>query len=248
MKKSILILTLVVFSFAFLTADVYIKQKVHTDAFEMMGQKTPAKDETTEQWIGKNKFAQISGQQNLIIDLDKKKLFMVLHGSKSYIETDLPLDMSKLLPPQAVQMMNMMKIDAKVNSTGETKKIGDWTCSGYDVAMNITGMMPITMNFKMWASTDVPFDWKAFSEKMYPEVIKASMGRMMGIGEEIINEFKKIKGFQIATEMSMNMMGAQMKVTMEVVEISNKPAPADAYLPPAGYAKKTQLNPMDMQQ
>lgn len=245
MKKFILILVLVVFSFAFLSADVYIKQKVHTDAFEMMGQKQPAKDEINEQWIGKNKFAQVMANQSIVIDLDKQVLVMVMHGSKSYIETPLPLDMSKLLPQQFAQMMSMMKIDAKVTPNGQTKKIGDWNCSGFDVVMNITGMMPMTMNMKIWASTDVPFDWKSFSEKMYPNVVKATMSTM-NIGENVIAEFKKIKGFQVASEISMSIMGAQMSVTSTVVEISTKPAPAGVYAAPAGYTKKTQLNPMDM--
>jgi hypothetical protein len=246
MKKLILIVTLIVFSFAFLSADVYIKQKVHTGAFEMMGQKTPAKDEINEQWIGKNKFAQVMSKQTIIIDLDNNKLFMVIHGSKSYLETSLPLDMAKLFPAQMAQMMSMMKIDAKVTPNGQTKKIGDWNCSGYDIEMNITAMMQMKMNMTVWASTDVPFDWKAYSEKMYPSVMKATMSTM-NIGENVINEFKKIKGFQVATEMSMNMMGANVNVTSEVVEISNKTAPPNTYSPPAGYTKKTQLSMMDMQ-
>jgi hypothetical protein len=53
MKRLILVLILLAFTFSFLTADVYIKQKTHTDAFKMMNQEQPAKDVITEQWIGK---------------------------------------------------------------------------------------------------------------------------------------------------------------------------------------------------
>jgi hypothetical protein len=247
MKKLILVLTLIVFfTTAFLCADVYIKTKTHVGAFEMMGQKQPAKDELQEQWIGKNKFAQMMKQQTIIIDLDKKMLYIANHGAKTYIETSLPLDMTKLLPEQMAQMMKSMKISVTVNPNGQTKTIGKWNCSGYDVVMDIQFMMPMKMKMLIWATTDVPFDWKAFVDKMYPAIMKAQSVQMP-FGDDVINAFKKIKGYQVATEMTMNMMGTDMKVNTEVLEITNKPAPAGTYAVPAGYSKKEKFSMMDLQ-
>ncbi len=247
MKKLILVLTLIVFTTAFLCADVYIKTKTHMDAFEMMGQKQPAKDEISEQWIGNNKFAQMMKQQTIILDLGKQMLYIVNHGAKTYIETSLPLDMSKLLPEQIAQMMGSMKINVTVTPNGQTKKIGTWNCSGYDVVMDIQFMMPMQMKMLIWATTDVPFDWKTFADKMYPAIMKAQSVQMP-FGDDVVNEFKKIKGYQVASEMSMNMMGAEMKVNTEVQEITNKPAPAGTYAVPAGYTKNEKFSMMDLQQ
>lgn len=247
MKKLILVLTLIVFTTVFLCADVYIKTKTHMDAFEMMGQKQPAKDEISEQWIGNNKFAQMMKQQTIILDLDKKMIYIVNHGAKTYIETSLPLDMSKLLPEQMAQMMGNMKINVTVNPNGQTKKIGSWNCNGYDVVMDIQFMMPMKMKMLIWATTDVPFDWKAFADKMFPAIMKAQSVQMP-FGDEVVKEFKKIKGYQVASEMSMNMMGTEMKVNTEVQEITNKPAPAGTYAVPAGYTKNEKFSMMDLQQ
>jgi hypothetical protein len=248
MKKLILVLTLIVFfTTAFLCADVYIKTKTHMDAFEMMGQKQPAKDEFQEQWIGENKFAQIMKQHAIILDLGKQMLYIVNHGAKTYIETSLPLDMSKLLPEQMAQMMGSMKINVTVTPNGQTKKIGTWNCNGYDVVMDIQFMMPMKMKMLIWATTDVPFDWKTFADKMFPAIMKAQSVQMP-FGDEVVNEFKKIKGYQVATEMSMNMMGTEMKVNTEVQEITNKPAPAGTYAVPAGYTKNEKFSMMDLQQ
>jgi hypothetical protein len=247
MKKLLLILTLVVFTAAFLCADVYIKTKTHTDAVEMMGQKQPAKDAFTEQWIGKDKFAQMMGKMSTILDLAKNKVFIIMHSSKTYLEVSLPLDMSKLMPEQMAQMMGNMKVSVTVNPNNQTKQIGKWNCKGYDVGMDIQFMMPMKMKMKIWATMDVPFDWKAFSEKMYPVVMKATSMRMP-FGDEIVKEFQKIKGFQVATEMSMNMMGTEMKMNSQVVEITNKTAPAGTYSVPAGYTKNEKLSMKDMQQ
>ena len=234
MKKLILILSLVVFTSAFLCADVYIKTKTHTDAVEMMGQKTPAKDTFTEQWICKDKFAQNMGNMSTILDLGKKKVFIVMHGTKTYLEASLPLDMSKFMPEQMAEMMENRKINVTINPSGQTKKIRKWNCNGYDVVMDIQFMMPITMKMKIWATKDVPFDWKVFVDKMYPVYMKATY-LQMPFGDEIVKEFQKIKGFQVATGISMNMMGTEIKMNSQVLEITNKAAPAGTYSVPAGY-------------
>lgn len=240
MKKLVLIVTLVIVSFAFLSADVYIKTKTHRDAFEMMGQKQPAKDEITEQWLGKNKFATKTSNQNMVIDLGKSVMYVIYPQTKSYVEAQLPLDMAKLLPEQMAQMMSMFKLTVTVTPNGQTKKVGKWNCSGYDVVMSLTGMMPMTMNMKVWASKDVPFDWKTYMDKMFPNLMKVQSANMP-FGEEMLNEFKKIKGYQVASELTMSIMGANMRVTTEVVEITEKPAPAGTYSVPAGYTKQDKM-------
>lgn len=244
MKKLILVLTILLFVTAFLCADVYIKTKTHTDAVEMAGHKQPAKDDFSEQWIGKNKLAMLMKQMSTVIDLDANKIFIIMHASKNYIESTLPLDMSKLMPAQMAQMMSMMKMKVSVNPNGQTKKIQNWNCEGYDLIMELTGMMPMNMNFKVWATTDVPFDWKTFQEKMYPTIMKQAM--RMPFGEEAIKEFQKIKGYQVATEMSMSVMGQNIKVTTAVQEITEKAAPAGIYAPPAGYTKTDKLSMQSM--
>ncbi len=237
MKKLILVVTLVVISFAFLTADVYVKTKTHTDAFEMMGKKQPAKDQVTEQWLGDNKFAQIAENQTMVMDLKQNVIYVIYHGSKSYVEAKLPLDISKLVPEQMAAMMDMMKMAVTVNPTDESKKIGDWNCKGYDITMS---MQMMTMKMKYWVTKDVPFDWKAFSEKMLPHVMKLSGG--MGLDESALNEFKKLEGFQVAMEMTMSLMGQEIKSTSQVLEISKKPAPDGTYSVPQGYTKQDKLN------
>jgi hypothetical protein len=236
MKKLIFVVTLVVISLAFLNADVYIKTNTHTDAFEMMGKKQPAKDQVSEQWLGDNKFAQISENQAMVMDLSKNVIYVIYPGTKTYVEAKLPLDISKLLPEQMAAMMDMMKMTLTVNPTTETKKIGDWNCKGYDVTMS---MQMMTMKMKSWVTKDVPFDWKAFYDKMYPYVMKLSGG--LGLDENALKEFKKFDGFQVAMEMTMNLMGKDMKTTSQVVEISKKPAPAGTYSVPEGYTKQDKL-------
>ena len=223
----------------FLQADVYIKSNVHTDAFAMMGQSQPAKDETMEQWIGTNRLVNISKDKAMILDMGKNMMYIINPKEKSYVETSLPLDMSKLVPKEMAPMMGMMKMTVKIVPNGKTQKINKWNCSGYDVDMTMSMMQ---MKMKVWATTEVPFDWKAFS-KMY-----ANIAKMQFMDDASIAEYNKINGFQIASEMTMNMMGSDMKVTTQVTEITKKDPPAGIYSVPAGFSKKESLSMEDMQQ
>jgi hypothetical protein len=221
-----------------LNADVYIKSVVHTDAFEMMGQKQPAKDEVSEQWLGDNKMVNISGDRCMIVNMGKKIMYIVNHKDKTYVEATLPLDMAKLLPKDQAQMLNMMKMTVKVTPNGQTKKVGQWNCAGYDVDMS---MMMMQMKMVVWATTDVPFDWKIFSD------LYSNISKLQFMDDNSIKEFMKIKGHQIASEMTMNMMGANMKINSQVTEISKKAAPADIYSVPAGYKKNDTLSMQELQ-
>ena len=237
MKKALLIVISVLAVALLLPADVYIKTNVHTDAFTMMGQNQPAKDDVTEQWVGNGLLANKTADKVLIMDMNKKLMSIVNMKNRTYVETDLPLDMSKLVPKEAAPMMAMMKVTVKVTPNGQKQKIGNWNCSGYDVDMT---MMMMQMKMKVWATTEVPFDWKAFA-KIYTNVSK-----MQFMDDAAIAEFMKIEGFQVAMEMSMDMMGSKMKVTSQVVEISQKPAPDGTYKIPVGFTKKDTLSMEDL--
>jgi hypothetical protein len=148
MKKffSVVIVLLAVASIA--GADYYVKSKYHSDPMNMPGANQPAKDEIHEQWIGGDKFANITPDMTIIMDLAKSKAWLVNHKNKNYVETDLPLDIAKLLPPEMASMMSMMKPSVSVEATGQKKTIGQWACSGYIVT--ITMMMTIKMT--VWAT------------------------------------------------------------------------------------------------
>lgn len=234
MKKLIFIAALLVISFALLHADVYIKQKTNIGAF--MGQ--PPKDLVQEHWLGKNKMATISQEQSMILDIEAKKLYMVIHSNKSYIETGLPLDMTKVMPEQIAQMMKGMldSMIISVQPNSQTKKVANWNANGYDVKITVIGM-EIKMVF--WASKDVPFDWKEYSD-LYSELYRAQY-RM---GEKFMEEFKKVQGFPV--EIEVDTMG--MKTTTTTVEISQKNPGASTYSVPTGYTKKDKFSEQDFQQ
>ncbi len=237
MKKLLVFVAAVLFIAVAVHADVYIKTNVHTDPVTIMGQSQPAKDTVTETWLGNGKLANFGEGRIMILDMGKNVMYIVSPKDKSYVETSLPLDMAKLLPPEAAGMMGMMKATVKVTPNGQTKQIGKWSCNGYDVDMN---MMMMQMKMKVWASTNVPFDWKTMS------ALFANLSKMQFIDEAGIKELMKINGYQIASEMTMSIMGANVRVTQQVQEIVEKAAPAGTYSVPAGFTKKTTMSLQDL--
>jgi hypothetical protein len=131
-------------------------------------------------------------------------------------------------------------MSAVVKATGGKKTVGQWVCDEYEMTMTMMGM-PIKT--KIYASENVPFDSKAFMEKMASHILKTQFMNDM----DSIKEMMKIKGFTILQETNMEVMGNSMKTTTEVVEISKKAAPAGIYSLPAGYTKKAALSMGEMQ-
>lgn len=234
MKKFFISMMVLAFLFSFAWADIHIKTKIHSDAVTIMGQTQPERNEVSEQWIGDDRYASHSSDNSIIIDLKKNILYFLDHQGKSYVETTLPLDLSTLLPPEMVQMMSMMKMTVTVNPTGQTRTIGSWKCSGYEV--NIS-MMMMPMKMTVWATTDVPFNVDQFMDKFYTPFLKLQL-RM---DDQSLAEMRKIKGYWISSETTGEVMGAKIRSTMEVTEISKASPPPDVYAIPANYRKTDRI-------
>jgi hypothetical protein len=72
-------------------ADIFMKQKMHTEGFQMMGQSQPAKDEITTIWITSDKLRSDNPEQSIIMRLDQNKMYMLDHAKKTYAEMPLEI-------------------------------------------------------------------------------------------------------------------------------------------------------------
>ncbi len=241
MKKALVVfLALLAASLSLSAADIYIKSKTHTDAMSMMGQTIPAKDVIQEQWLGEGRMATVTSEQITLVDMTKKKLFIITPASKSYVEADLPFDFAKILPPGAEGMASMMKYTVTVVPTNEKKKIGNWNCTAYTMTVSMMGMVNIPM--KIWATTDLPFDANKYMGLM-AEMTKGQMR----LDDAAVKEMAKIKGIQVASETTAEIMGAKMHSTMETLEIAVKAAPASVWTVPAGFTKRSTMTMEELQ-
>ena len=134
-------------------ADIYMKQKQHTDATQMMGVAQPAKDVVSEIWITEKGFRSDDPDHSTIMKANAQKVIIIDHKTKTYMEQPLNMDdmMGNMSEGESAEdkaamrqmMQNMMKMDAAVTDTGEQKTINGWKCRKYILKMN-TAMGAIT--------------------------------------------------------------------------------------------------------
>lgn len=231
-------------------ADIYIKQKTHSDGFSMMGQGESVKDVISVTWMGKDKSRIDSGEDmSFIVRFDKHVIYMLIHAEKSYREFALGEDNNILSALSArsgqsgedtagaQEMMKnfsgMLKPTGSVTETGESQKIKSWNCKKYDMEMNMMGMTTIG---EIWATEDIKIDSDLYWN--LSNALVSTMAPMMGM-EDWMEEMKKIKGIIVQQESTMTMpLGTEMKTSIELLEASNKPAPAGTYTVPEGYEKQ----------
>jgi len=127
----------------------------------------------------------------------------------------------------------MMKMDASVQETTETKTINKWKCRKYLVTIT-SAMGP--MNTEVWATEDLKVDKKIY-DQLASRMFSAMPG-MQGSMESMKKEMEKIKGVQVMTVSSIIMMGQPQKTTTELLEFKDAKAPADIFAIPAGYKKQ----------
>ena len=243
---SLMILSLaVVLTFANASsADIYMKQKMHTDATQMMGTAQPAKDVISEIWITEKGFRSDDPANSTIMLGKEQKMILIDHTAKTYMEhplnmNDMMAQMGKDKSPEdqaAMQQMmqKMMKMDASVQATGEQKTINKWKCRKYVLTVN-SAMGLITS--EVWATEDLKVDKKVY-EQLASRMLSSMPGLQSSV-EGMKKEVEKIKGVQVMTVSSFTMMNQVHKATTELLEFKEGTAPSGIFAIPAGYKKQT---------
>lgn len=226
------------------TADIYMKQKHHTDATRMMGMTQPANDSIAEIWITEKGFRSDDPARSTILLSKEQKIIMLDHTAKTYMEQPMNMDDmmaemggDKSPEDQAAMrqmMQGMMKMEASVAETPETKTINNWKCRKYIVTVT-SAMGP--MKTEVWATEDLEVDKKIY-EQLASRMFSAMPGMQSSL-ESMKKEMEKIKGVQVMTVSTATMMGQTQKTTTELLEFKEGKAPADIFTIPAGYKKQS---------
>jgi hypothetical protein len=250
MKKILAAIFILLTGWAFANADVYIKIKTHTDSHYDSGVEMPAEDSIEEIWIGDRKIVFITGRgllhrllnenQTKIYDLENNLVSIIFPKNKIYAQSPLPLDRSKLLTDQYYSQIQMFKIKGIVRETDETKKVGKWKCKKYELETWIVyeGTRALEKDISLWMTTEVPFDLDMYGKAAANE----RKLRDPRYDDDLLSEWNKIKGCQIALEMTSYYRGVARRYYEEVVEISKKNPPEGIYSVPPRYTKKERLS------
>lgn len=212
------------------SGDSLFTVKSHTDAFKVAGQNQPAKDTQVKIWISGDKMRRDDGEQSMIVRLDRSRLYMVNHETKTYSEISLPIDIKKMMPKgseaMADQIANGMKLTVQVTPKNETKKINQWNAKRYDVA--IQSAMGMKISSILWVSKEI--------DGYVPlNRLSATLASLQPGSTAWVKELEKIDGYPVLQEASVDALGAKFGTREELIAAEEKPAPAGTFEPPAGY-------------
>ena len=243
MKHFLLIVIGIIVSFAFIRADIYMKEVEHTDAYTIGGAKTPASDNENEYWIKDKKIVFKSDRdKTYLFDLTEKKFFFINDKEKTYVEISTPPDLSKVLSDQLAAKYNMFKETGTVTKTDRTQKLQGKTCTGYEVKTwkDSGGIKFSERSAMVWATTDVSFDLNVYYGML--RCVRVLYNR----DEVFWKNLDKIKGCQMRMDMIIVRQGTEIKINHSIVEMTQKEAPGDIFSVPKDYTKKEKLTFNDL--
>jgi hypothetical protein len=219
-------------------ADTVLTIANHSDAFSMMGQTTPAQDNTFYYWFGADATRYDMDETSVILRLDQKKFYLVNHDEKTFSAMDLPIDFEKLVGPEMAPMMQqmakMMAATTTVTPSDRTGSFAGYSCRYQRVDISMA-MMQTSM--EMCTTEELPIDYPKYREiALAQSELAANQAWMRDLAE-------KVKGFPLRTDTTATVMGKAMKSWQELKSVEEKAAPAGHYEPPAGY-REVKFDPM----
>ena len=217
-------------------ADIFIKEKQHTDPFTVMGNTQPAVDQELTYWIGANRMRSDGPDGGVLVLLDKNQVYLIDHKKKEY--TEIPQDVFKAAAGGGTEempadmpgfMQDMMKMKVTVQPTDESGAVKNWECRKYQQTIE-TGMGNTVS--ELWATEEIKVAPELFAK--FAAVYQSRTGQSKEMIASMVNEMKKVKGFVVKSNTSATMMGATIKSTTEAIEVkADASAPAGTYdLPP----------------
>jgi len=228
-RKTLAALFIVLLTAGITAADIKVVKLTHQDGFTIMGQTQPPEDREQTSWIGNDRMYMDQGGTTTIVRLDLMKLYVVDHDTKSYHVLDLPIDLSKLVPPEMQPMLAMMQFEVTVTPSDERKQVGEWDARRYDMTM--TSQM-FSMTSTMWVTKVAGYDPKAFND-MYVHLNSLQPGMA-----DAVKEMTKIEGLVVEQQGVITMMGNEVGNSEKAISIEDMVAPAGTYDPPADYTEK----------
>jgi len=150
--------------------------------------------------------------------------------------------MNNLPPEQKAQMEKMMggMFEVIVEKSGTSRKIAGYDCDNWTVAIGQFSKSEECVTTQLKYPAAAWDTYKGFADTM--KTMMAAMGPMAKSALKMQEQFKKMKGFPLATTTTTDIMGHKSVIVTEVTTVKYGPIPAAVFEIPAGYTKVD--NPM----
>ena len=140
----------------------------------------------------------------------------------------------KNLPPEIQQRMGgMFAVD--VEKTGTTRTIAGYKCENWTVTIGQFSRTEECVTNELKFPMQAWDTYRGYTDSM--KNLMTAMGPMARSLEKMQDQFKKMKGFPLASTTTTNIMGRKSATASEVTAIKRGAIPASAWEIPAGYTK-----------
>lgn len=195
-----------------------------------------------EFWIGDQRAAYIEDDRRVILDRTRNTLTYVNPRKRTYVETQLPLDLSTLFSDELKRQRRGKSAGASVEPTGKSREVRGYECDGYAITQWEVrdGKRGTDRKVMVWATTEVDADYTLAEELL------DNLRRLLPHDERRLQELRKIRGMQLRLELEgPGGFLTSEKIIAEDVEIARKTPPPEIYDLPADYTRLEQLTLAD---
>ncbi len=204
---------------------IYLEQNIQSSGMNM-GQPMQS---ITKSWISDKKVRIEQPGQIMLLLFDAKKVITLMPKEKQYIEMSFEeLDQLLNLSNMIMQATDQKKI--VFEKTDMKRKIGNW--AAYQIVSNSD-----TRKLQIWLSEDVKIERDALI-KMYEK-----MPGMSSLVSSMKNSMQ-FPGFPVLTKVDMNIMGMEIKTTIELIKAEKRSYSDTLFITPQGFEQIE--NPMKM--
>jgi hypothetical protein len=195
---------------------------------------------TSTQYISAQKIRSSDGEHDTIVDVAGGRFTVINHKKKEYYEftrEDMAAAMAQLEQQMSGPMGAMFEkmLGGKAGDVtvrkGESRKVAGYDCTNY------TFTLGENMKYDVCTTQGVQLPDQLY----YYDALKGPYSMMGPVGkrfEKLFDEMKKIKGFPVAMNSTVNMMAVKMQIASEATDVKKGPIPAAAFAIPEGYKKK----------
>lgn len=152
-------------------------------------------------------------------------------------------ELNKLSPEERKKMgaaMGGMFGSFDVRKSGTTRRIAGYSCENWTITLGELSRTEECLSSGVQLPAQAWDMYRDFAASM--KSMMAAFGPYAKSAEEMREKFKDMKGYPLATNTSVNIMGRSTVTASEVTEIKRGPIPASAWEIAAGYRKVD--NPM----
>ena len=229
-----------------LAADTLLTKRRDADDFIALNGTVSqgAKNQKVEIWIGPDRARRDDGQIAVILRLDQRKIYFVNHPEKIYTVTDLrqeggrwvaeiPSPQPKGLPEgvsfDREEERKVWRFSARAEPTGETRKIGPWQATRYNIVLSNQAGTAQRLGLDWWVAPDLKIEDAPLRTLL--RILASASAK----GDEWLATILDLPGYPVLFEKKEKQPDVDVKTREELVSVKEKEAPAGIYELPSGY-------------